>query len=203
MNLFSKRDAQSMTIAEQFVSKVEQEARSNKIRVYAPMILLVFMTIVFSIYDSHFFSMKNLINVLGQMAVPLILATGLTFVLLLGRIDLSVEGVMGLVGSAISLLVINSRNANDWGVWGVILPLLLGTLCGFITGFLHVKLKIASFIITYAISTIVSGVAVLLYNSRPATVKAAASASGINVEKWSLRSLCSAVSQPALPVWWP
>ncbi len=172
MNLFSKKDVKTMTIAEQFVSKVEQEALSNKIRVYAPMILLVFMTIVFSIYDSHFFSMKNLINVLGQMAVPLILATGLTFVLLLGRIDLSVEGVMGLVGSAISLLVINSRNANDWGVWGVILPLLLGTLCGFITGFLHVKLKIASFIITYAISTIVSGVAVLLYNSRPATVKA-------------------------------
>ena len=83
-----------------------------------------------------------------------------------------VEGVMGLVGSAISLLVLNTRNANDWGVWGVILPLLLGTLCGFITGFLHVKLKIASFIITYAISTIVSGIAVLLYNSRPATVKA-------------------------------
>ena len=102
MNLFSKKDVKTMTIAEQFVSKVEQEALSNKIRVYAPMILLVFMTIVFSIYDSHFFSMKNLINVLGQMAVPLILATGLTFVLLLGRIDLSVEGVMGLVGSAIS-----------------------------------------------------------------------------------------------------
>ena len=85
MNLFSKKDVKTMTIAEQFVSKVEQEALSNKIRVYAPMILLVFMTIVFSIYDSHFFSMKNLINVLGQMAVPLILATGLTFVLLLGR----------------------------------------------------------------------------------------------------------------------
>ena len=32
-----------MTVAEQFVSKVEQEARSNKIRVYAPMILLVFI----------------------------------------------------------------------------------------------------------------------------------------------------------------
>ena len=61
MNLFSKKDVKTMTIAEQFVSKVEQEALSNKIRVYAPMILLVFMTIVFSIYDSHFFSMKNLI----------------------------------------------------------------------------------------------------------------------------------------------
>ncbi|MEG1606170.1 MAG: ABC transporter permease, partial [Clostridia bacterium] len=114
----------------------------------------------------------NIVNVLGQMAVPLILATGLTFVLLIGSIDLSVEGVMGFVGSFISLLVLNSRNGNDWGVWGVILPIVIGVACGAITGFLHVKLRIASFIITYATGTIIGGIAVLLYNSKPATVKA-------------------------------
>lgn len=63
------------------------------------MILLVVMTIGFSIYDSHFFSVKNVVNILGQMAVPLILATGLTFVLLIGQLDLSVEGVMGFACS--------------------------------------------------------------------------------------------------------
>lgn len=163
---------QPMTVAEEFVSKVEREARSSLIRVYAPMILLVVMTIGFSVYDHHFFSLKNLSNILGQMAVPLTLATGLTFVLLIGRIDLSVEGVMGLVGSAIALLVLNSRNANDWGAFGVIVPILAGLLFGLITGILHVKLRIASFIITYATGTIASGIAVLLYHSQPATAKA-------------------------------
>lgn len=172
MNVFKKKERRPMTVAEQFVAKVEKESRSSLIRVYAPMILLVGMTIAFSIYDSHFFSIKNLINILGQMAVPLILASGLTFVLLVGRIDLSVEGVMGLVGSCISLLILNSRNANDWGALGVLVPIVVGTLCGVITGVLHVKLRIASFIITYATGTIVSGAAVLLYNSRPATAKA-------------------------------
>jgi ribose transport system permease protein len=135
------------------------------------MILLAVMTIGFSVYDSHFFSTKNVVNILSQMAVPLILATGLTFVLLIGSIDLSVEGVMGFAGSVISLLVINSRNGNNWGVWGVVLAVAIGILWGAITGFLHVKLRIASFIITFATGTIISGIAVLLYESKPATVK--------------------------------
>ena len=135
------------------------------------MILLAVMTIGFSVYDSHFFSTKNVVNILSQMAVPLILATGLTFVLLIGSIDLSVEGVMGFTGSVVSLLVINSRNGNNWGVWGVVLAVAVGVLWGAITGFLHVKLRIASFIITFATGTIISGIAVLLYESKPATVK--------------------------------
>ena len=85
MNLFKKREPSSMTVAEQFVAKVEKESRRSLIRVYAPMILLVVMTVFFSFYDSHFFSMKNILNILQQMSVPLILATGLTFVLLFAQ----------------------------------------------------------------------------------------------------------------------
>ena len=96
MNIFTKKDMRNATVAEQFVARVENESRNSLIRLYAPMILLVVMTIGFSIYDSHFFSVKNVVNILGQMAVPLILATGLTFVLLIGSIDLSVEGGDGL-----------------------------------------------------------------------------------------------------------
>ena len=171
MDLFKKREQRTMTVAQEFVSKVEKESRSSLIRVYAPVILLVAMTVFFSIYDSHFFSIKNILNILQQMAVPLILATGLTFVLLIGRIDLSVEGIMGFVGSFMALLLLNDRNMNDFGVWGVLIPIAIGIVTGFITGVLHVKLRIASFIITYAMGTIIRGAAVLLYNSRPARVQ--------------------------------
>lgn len=171
MNVLRKREPNASTIAEQFVLRVERESRRNLIKLYAPMILLAVMTIGFSVYDSHFFSTKNVVNILSQMAVPLILATGLTFVLLIGSIDLSVEGVMGFTGSVVSLLVINSRNGNNWGVWGVVLAVAVGVLWGAITGFLHVKLRIASFIITFATGTIIGGIAVLLYESKPATVK--------------------------------
>ncbi len=171
-----------MTVAEQFVAKVERESRSSQIRVYAPMILLVILTIGFTIYNPRFFSKENVANILGTAAVPLTLATGLTFVLLVGRIDLSVEGVMGLVGSCIALLMLNNRNTNDWGIFGLLLPIAVGIAVGFLTGFLHVKLKIASFIITYAVSTIATGAGILLYDSRPATVKVEW------IEKWSMAS---------------
>ena len=172
MSQFSKKGNANMTVAEEFVAKVEKESRGALVRLYAPMILLVCMTIFFSIYDSHFFSVKNILNLMSQTAVPLVLATGLTFVLLIGRIDLSVEGVMGFVGSVIALLVLNDRNANDFGVWGVLLPIAIGIAYGFLTGLLHVKLRIASFIITYATGTIIKAIAIILYNSRAARVQA-------------------------------
>jgi ribose transport system permease protein len=172
MIFFKQKERRMSSVADEFVAKVDKESRNNLVKLYAPMILLIVITIGFSLYDSHFFSIKNVVNLLGQMAVPLILATGLTFVLLIGGIDLSVEGVMGFVGSCISLLIINSRNGNNWGVWGVALPIAIGIIYGGITGFLHVKLRIASFIITYATGIIISGIAVLLYKGQPATVKA-------------------------------
>lgn len=172
MRVFWKDDHQQATVAEQFVYRVAKKSRNSLVRLYAPMILLVVMTIGFSIYNGHFFSLKNIVNLLSQMAVPLILATGLCFVLLIGSIDLSIEGVMGFVGSFISLLIVNTRNDNNWGVWGVLLPIALGTIYGAITGFLYVKLRIASFIITFATGTIIAGAAVLLYGGKPATVKA-------------------------------
>ena len=172
MRIYRKEERSRATVAEQFVFRVAKESRGSLVRLYAPMILLVLMTAAFSIYNVHFFSLKNVVNLLGQMAVPLILATGLSFVLLIGSIDLSIEGVMGFVGSFISLLITNSRNATNWGVWGVVLPIVMGTVFGAITGLLHVKLRIASFIITYATGTIIAGIAVLLYGGKPATVKA-------------------------------
>ncbi len=172
MSLFKQKEQSSMTVAQEFVAKVAKDSKRAVMRVYAPVVLLVVMTIFFSIYDSHFFSIKNILNILQTTAVPLVLATGLMFVLLTGRIDLSCEGVMGFVGSCMALLILNDRNSNDWGIWGVLLPIAIGIAWGFLTGFLHVKLRIASFIITYATSTIIRGIAVILYDSRAARVQA-------------------------------
>ncbi len=98
------------------------------------------------------------------MAVPLVLATGLSFVLLISRIDLSVEGVMGFVGSFMALLILNDRNSNNFGFWGVLIPIVIGVLYGLITGILHGN-AIASFIITFATGTIIKGIAILLYDT--------------------------------------
>lgn len=140
---------------------------------YVPVILLVATTLIFSVIDPRFISLANINNLLYQMAIPLILATGITFVLLLGSIDLSLEGIMGFAGSTVALLLANSKNSLDMGIWGILIVILAGALFGAITGFIHTKLRIASFLITYAMGSIIAGIAVLTYRGVPAIIRPA------------------------------
>jgi ribose transport system permease protein len=166
-----KPEVHSITIADQFREKIRREAHRERLRIYAPILLLVSLSALFSIYDSRFFSAANVTNLLYQMTIPLILATGITFVLLTGSIDLSLEGIMGLAGSSIALLILNTKNSNDFGALGVILPIAGCTLIGVVTGLIHTKLRIASFIVTFAMGSITTGLAVLTYRGVPAVIK--------------------------------
>jgi ribose transport system permease protein len=168
----TKTEVDSGIIAAQFREKIKTESRREQLRTYAPVILLVLVSVLFSLYDRRFFSATNINNLLYQMAIPLILATGLTFVLLIGSIDLSLEGIMGLSGSVIALLILNTKNSNDYGAIGVIAPIAGCTIIGAITGFIHTKMRIASFVMTFAIGSIATGISVLTYRGVPAVLKA-------------------------------
>lgn len=158
------------SIAEQFTYKVTEEARKDKLKVYAPMILLIITTVLAAVFVEDFFSAKNIVNLLYQMSIPLVLASGITFVLLIGSIDLSLEGVMGFSGAIVSLLVSNSINEVNLGILGILITIILGTIVGIVTGFLHVRLRIASFIVSYAMGSIITGFGVLTYKGTPASV---------------------------------
>jgi ribose transport system permease protein len=159
------------TVALQFARKVKDDTRRAILRRYAPVIVLVAMTIFSMIFVHGFMTWDNLVNLMYQMALPLILATGLTFVLLIGGIDLSLEGVMGFSGSVFVLLIPNSLNDNNFGVFSIIIILLLGIFMGFLNGIIHVKLRIPSFMVTYAMGVIVRGLGILSYNSVPASIR--------------------------------
>jgi ribose transport system permease protein len=159
------------TVAVQFVRKIRDDARRAIVRRYAPVIVLAVMTVFSMIFVHGFMTWDNLTNLMYQMALPLILATGLTFVLLIGGIDLSLEGVMGFSGSVFVLLIPNSTNGNNFGSFSVMVILLFGILMGFINGIIHVKLRIPSFMVTYAVGVIVRGFGILSYNSIPASIR--------------------------------
>lgn len=169
-NTHQKEYIKNHSIAEQFAYKIRQENRVEKLRVYAPIILLCVITAAAAIFVDRFFSPKNIANLLYQMSIPLVMASGITFVLIIGSIDLSMEGVMGFSGAAISLLVANSITDYDFGIWGMIVTVTAGILVGCLTGYLHVKLRIASFIISYAMGSIITGFGVMTYRGTPASV---------------------------------
>jgi ribose transport system permease protein len=125
----------------------------------APLIVLVALCLFLALYNENFLSVRNLARIATQSAIPLILGTGLTFVILMGSIDLSIEGVVSLTAVVLSLLVLNGANANDWGIGGPLVVLFVGAAAGLLNGIVHVGLRIPSFMATLGMWFVGVGVA--------------------------------------------
>ena len=81
-------------------------------------------------------------------AIPLVLGLGETFIILMGSIDLSVEGILTLSAVILSMTVLNGMNDNNFGLVAVLLVLAVGAAVGFANGVVHVRLKVPSFMAT-------------------------------------------------------
>jgi ribose transport system permease protein len=122
------------------------------LRKYTIMIILVLLMAIFSTVSPYFLTVRNLVNIITQNTYFIIVAVGLSFVMIGGGIDLSVGYQMSLVGviTAINMTV------NHLPVWlSVLIGLLIGTFLGFINGMIIVKIKVFPLIVTLATSTII------------------------------------------------
>lgn len=131
-----------------------------------PLIALIVLALLFTVANPKFVSPTNIAMLLSQMAIPLVIASALTFVILLGSIDLSVEGAMAVTGMAFVLTAENDRNSLNWGVGSIAFALCVGLLFGAITGFLHVRLMIPSFMTTLGMGAVGIGIATVLFGGR-------------------------------------
>lgn len=120
--------------------------------VFAFIILVVFAAIL----SDNFLSIANVTNVLRQISIIGVLSVGMTFVILLGGIDLSVGSVLALTGTVIM------ASQADYGMpvfMAVGLGLLAGALVGVVNGLMITYGKIAAFIVTLAMMTIARSLA--------------------------------------------
>ena len=153
-----------VTITEEFALKVKADHQRERLMKWAPVLVLIVMIIVFTfIVGGAFAGMANVINILNQMSIPLMVALGLTFVIMIGSIDLSINGTVGMAGSLAGVFLLNSRTDFDMGIWGLLLALMCSVLVGFIIGLMHVKLKIPSFMVSFAFMNICIGIGMLSY----------------------------------------
>lgn len=188
------------TIAEEFIIKTQREQKKASLIQVMPVIVLMILVAFFSVMcPESFLTLYNLKTVLSQLAITLIISLGLTFVNLTGSVDLSVDGVVGLAGSLLSVLVLNSKYATNFGVFGVAVSILAGMACGFLSGLIHVKAKISSFMVTYAMCFVAKGFAVMSYDGLFANITdpfllsiPAASFLGIPVITWSSLAVLAA-----------
>ena len=163
----------SATLTEEFAERIKSENRSNRMMKLAPVLVLVAMLIVFLLAcGPSFLGPQNLVNILNQMALPLVVALGLTFVIMLGSIDLSIDGTVGMAGSLFACFVLNSEFPNnDFGFLSVIIAVGVSMLCGLVIGLCHVYLKIPSFMASFAFMYICKGIGMVSYQGHPPTIQ--------------------------------
>ena len=129
---------------------------------FAPVLMLVLLSVVFSVLSERFLQLQNLLNILIQASSLTIVATGMTFVLLTAGIDLSVGSIMFLSAAITAKLVFASCP-----LWIALLAgLLVGCLCGALNAFFVVKLRMLPFIVTLALLYAERGYALFLTGTR-------------------------------------
>lgn len=135
--------------------------------IYAVLALLV---LAMSQLSPHFLSASNLLNIGTQVAMIAIIAIGVTKVILMAEIDLSVGSVAALAG-AITAGVITSMPPNvpelAWLALAVGAGLGVGALAGLINGLFTVLGGIPSFIVTLGMLSIGRGLVLLFTGGRP------------------------------------
>jgi ribose transport system permease protein len=122
--------------------------RRFRMAAWAPVLVLVALCMIVASINPNFLTLGNFVRITQAAMIPLVLGMGATFIILMGSIDLSVEGVVTLGAVILSVLVLNGANANEYGLLGVFLVLLVGACVGFINGVIHVRLRIPSFMAT-------------------------------------------------------
>ena len=123
---------------------------------------LVLLFLVALTLRTPFFTAANLGNVLGQLAVPGVLAIGITFVILTGGIDLSVGSHLGLLNCVAATWLAAGSLPLAAGAY----ELALGTGIGAILGFLVGKTKLLPFVVTLAAMVSLRGAAYVYTENR-------------------------------------
>jgi ribose transport system permease protein len=140
-------------------SATARPRRRWRAAVWAPVGVLILLCLIIAAINPIFLSFGNFVRMSQDAMIPLVLGLGATFIVLMGSIDLSVEGVLTLSAVILSMLVLNGMNGSDLGVGGVLVVLLVGAFVGFVNGVIHVWLKVPSFMATLGSWFIAVGVA--------------------------------------------
>ncbi|MCD8519303.1 MAG: hypothetical protein LRY24_00105 [Erysipelotrichaceae bacterium] len=118
------------------------------VRDYGMFIALAVIMAIFSYLSGGLFlSPRNISNLFNQTGYIAVLAVGMTLVIIIRHIDLSIGFVAGFIGAVAAILMVQYQ-VNVW--LAIIIVLALGTLIGLWNGFLVAKMNLPAFVATLA-----------------------------------------------------
>ena len=125
-------------------------------------IIFLIVFVIFSFSSEYFFTLRNIMNVSGQLSIVLIAAIGFAVLLIAGEVDISIGSLLAFV----SLPLIQIMNITESVALGIILCLFFGIIIGLINGYLSVYLGISSLIVTLGMLFILRGTVYLYTGQR-------------------------------------
>lgn len=132
----------------------------NFIRIVGMLPVLILLCIAFELLTGRFMSLQNISIVAQQASINIVLAAGMTFVILTGGIDLSVGSIL----AASAMVALICSKIPDFGMVGIIGGLATGLVLGLFNGSLIAGLRLPPFIVTLGGLTAMRGIARLLGN---------------------------------------
>jgi ribose transport system permease protein len=135
--------------------------------ILAQILTLAIIVAVFAIgTKGKYLSWSNIQTIFSLAAIPAIYAIGLHPTIILGGIDLSLQGVASLCAVFVGLLMKNKFNPNDVGLWIIPISIAVGAAAGVTNGLVNTGLRIPSFIATLGMSWILYGLSVYIGKAR-------------------------------------
>ena len=154
--------------------------RFRAIADYAGLVgVIVLLIALFGFSTQYFFTLDTFRNIANQIPDALVVATGMTLVLISGGIDLSVGSVIALSGAVLGVC----SEQLHWPLpLAIMACLTTGLLCGLVNGMVIVRWGLPSFIVTLGMLEMASGAAYLVTRSNTIYISA-------NIESFSAVSL--------------
>ena len=124
---------------------------------------IVAVFIIMTLFDTKFYTSRNLLQILNAISINGILAAGVTVVLINYGCDLSIGSTLALSG----IITVKLINANVPIIFAIMCALAVGAVIGFINGFFVVHQKTEPFIITLGMSMVLLGVSQIITDAQP------------------------------------
>nr|WP_243158004.1 ribose ABC transporter permease [Aminipila terrae] len=113
--------------------------------------------------SDSFFTWRNLLTVLRQTSINAVIATGMTFAILIGGIDLSVGSVLAICGAIAANLIASGMDI----ILAILITLFLGLAIGIVNGLLISKGRLQPFIATLGTMTLLRGFTLVYTQGKP------------------------------------
>jgi ribose transport system permease protein len=125
------------------------DATCKHLQTWLPLVVLAVLVLAVGLYDPTFFSVGNYLSVTADTMTLFLMASGVTLVIMMGGIDLSIQAVASMASCILAVYL------PRYGAWAIPLAVLGGVIAGFAGGVVSTRLRIPSFIATLAVSGMV------------------------------------------------